>query len=332
MTGRRSGAARGTRSQRLMVALLELLARGLHHLPESLLHRAAHVAGAGLYLVQRERRALVRANLARVVAHLDATGTGSERARRAARDPDALDRLVRDAFGHYLRTYLELALARWHTPATVSFRFGLDDQAGTESLVTDASRPDSRGFVFVALHFGSIELAGMWLAARSGLPLTVPMETLANAPLQDWVHRGRVASGVRLVPAEGVARTLRAALGRREGVALVADRPLDRPGRPTTLFGASAPLASGPAVLALESGATVLVGAARRTGWGSYAGRVMPLVVPVDGERRVRVRAFMDAQARAFEQLVGEAPEQWWTLFFRIWPDIPARSAVRGGP
>lgn len=318
-----------TTPQRVTVAVLELAARVLRHLPQTVLHRAAHLTGGGLYLVQRERRALVRANLERITAHLDATGTGSARARRAARDARVLDRLVRDAFGHYARTYLELALARWNTLATVDRRLRLDDPLAAARLVASASRPGGPGLVFVALHFGSVELAGMWLAARSGLPLTVPMETLLNAPLQDWLYRNRAAAGLRLVPAEGVAQVLRGALQRGEGIALVADRPLDRPGRPTELFGAPAPLPSGAALLALESGASVLVGAARRTGWGTYAGRVMPLVVPADGARRERVRAFMDAQVDAIQQLIGDAPEQWWTIFFQIWPDIPARATPK---
>jgi hypothetical protein len=32
--------------------------------------------------------------------------------------------------------------------------------------------------------------------------------------------------------------------------------------------------------------------------------------------------AFLDAEARAFERAIADAPEQWWTVFFQIWPDI----------
>jgi hypothetical protein len=28
------------------------------------------------------------------------------------------------------------------------------------------------------------------------------------------------------------------------------------------------------------------------------------------------------AEARAFEDVIALAPEQWWSVFFPIWPDL----------
>jgi hypothetical protein len=44
--------------------------------------------------------------------------------------------------------------------------------------------------------------------------------------------------------------------------------------------------------------------------------------MPASGTRRARVEAFLDAQARAFERLVADAPAQWWGVFHPIWPDL----------
>jgi hypothetical protein len=35
----------------------------------------------------------------------------------------------------------------------------------------------------------------------------------------------------------------------------------------------------------------------------------------------------MANQIKIFERVIADAPEQWWTLFFQIWDDIPAHQA-----
>ena len=99
---------------------------------------------------------------------------------------------------------------------------------------------------------------------------------------------------------------------------------------PIPLFGAPAMLPMGPAMLAVESGVPTYALTVRRAGSGRYRGRVVPIDVPVDGTRRERVMATMTRLAAAFEELIADAPDQWWAVFFPIWPDLEARRR-RGG-
>ncbi len=57
----------------------------------------------------------------------------------------------------------------------------------------------------------------------------------------------------------------------------------------------------------------------RRSGWGEYRARFEPIHCAGEGSRRDRLSGCLAAQARAFERLVADAPEQWWALFFPIW-------------
>ena len=45
--------------------------------------------------------------------------------------------------------------------------------------------------------------------------------------------------------------------------------------------------------------------------------------------------AFLAAEVAAFERVIARAPEQWWAIFFPIWPDLAARAnderTVRNG-
>jgi len=42
--------------------------------------------------------------------------------------------------------------------------------------------------------------------------------------------------------------------------------------------------------------------------------------------RRARVEAVLAEEARAFERFIATAPEQWWAVFFPIWPDLEAEA------
>ena len=81
---------------------------------------------------------------------------------------------------------------------------------------------------------------------------------------------------------------------------------------------------SGPAMLAVESAPTTSDVGVRRSGIGRYIGRIQPIAVPPDGSRRERVEATVASLARAFERIVEDAPDQWWAIFFPIWPETEA--------
>jgi lauroyl/myristoyl acyltransferase len=85
-------------------------------------------------------------------------------------------------------------------------------------------------------------------------------------------------------------------------------------------------------MLAVESGAPLYVAAVRRSGSTRYRGRLERVEVPSEGSRRERVNAAMTGLAAAFERAVAVAPEQWWAVFFPIWPDLEAGLAPSPAP
>ena len=99
-------------------------------------------------------------------------------------------------------------------------------------------------------------------------------------------------------------------------------RDISGGGLAVPFFGTPAQLPIGPALLALESEATICVAGVRRTTPGHYAGGIEEVAVPSEGTRRVRIGATLTALAAAFERMIATAPEQWWAVFFPIWPDL----------
>jgi KDO2-lipid IV(A) lauroyltransferase len=249
------------------------------------------------------------------------SGAGPEAVRAAAADPRALERLVRAAFRHAARYYLEVARTPALTERTIRERLLVETPD-----VVEAAFADDRPVIFVGLHFGAIELPALYLSLRTGRAAVTPMETIGDPALQRYFVRTRGAVGVRIVGLREARRELLAALRRGESVGLVGDRDLTGGGVDVPLFGAPARLPAGPALLAIEAGAPLYVAAVRRAGPGRYRGQLRSVEVAAEGSRRERLTATLDGLARAFEAAIAEAPEQWWAVFFPIWPDLEAET------
>jgi phosphatidylinositol dimannoside acyltransferase len=293
-------------------------------LPERPLVAAAELAGDVWYRTTPARADQARRNLRRVATWLADNDRGTPLGRAAARDPRALERLVRGAYRHAARYYLEVARTPGLTAAYLEERIDVETPEG----VAEAFTPGTPA-IFVGLHFGAIELPALFLAVRVG-GAVAPMETLTDPDLQDWFIRTRGAVGVRIVGLREARRELTAALRNGTSVGLVGDRDLTGGGTLTELFGAPARLPLGPALLAVETGARVFVSAVRRAPGGRYRGAVERVDIPADGSRRERATIATERIARAFERVIERAPEQWWAVFFPIWPDLEAAGSSNG--
>jgi KDO2-lipid IV(A) lauroyltransferase len=173
----------------------------------------------------------------------------------------------------------------------------------------------------MAMHFGSVDLSALYGVRVGGLPLTGPMESVASPLGRAYFDHVRFALGVTIVPVGDAAAAMVAALERGEGVGIVADRNVAGRGTPVRLFGATARLPSGPALLAVRTGAPLYLEAIERTGPGEWLGHTIALRAEPGATRREATRQLLEQEARAMERIIARAPEQWTTLFFPIWED-----------
>ena len=320
------GNARGTLAQRLAVRLVRVTAAVAMRAPDGLSQRAAHVAGSFWYVIAPGERAMARANLGRICEVLATSNRATPATRTAATDPRALDRLVRSAFQHRARSYLEVLVAPRYAWRDLDPRLSIDLESQPALRAMDAALEagvEGRCPLIVGLHFGFMDLALCYVTEKHARRVVAPMETLDNEPLQDYLARKRASSGVRLVRLASARKELRGALQRGEVVAIVGDRDVTRTGAEVELFGHRATLPIGPALMALEGAGPAYVVGIRRVGWGRYAAHVVELTATADGGLRDRVGRFLAAEARVFESLIADAPEQWTAVFFPVWRDLP---------
>jgi KDO2-lipid IV(A) lauroyltransferase len=288
----------------IAIAALSIVSR----LPESLLIGIARAWGRIGPALQRERAAMGRKNLARVYTFRDGTAPSAS----------ALDRGVQLLFEHHLRFYIETARAPRHARTIIATRVQIEN----EEAVRAAFVRGEKGAIFLAAHFGAIELPGSILADRSGMRPVAPMEELGNEVLQRWMLRVRGEGlGLRIISARGAAAVMSEELAAGGIVGVVGDRNIVGRGVPVSLFGAPARLPIGPGLLAVESNARLFVAAVIREEKGRYTGYIRQVQIPDHGDRMDRTKAALTGVAAAFEELISKAPEQWWTLFYPIWDD-----------
>jgi lauroyl/myristoyl acyltransferase len=296
----------------IVIGGMELIRR----MPDAPLWWLGNAAGNIEYWVAKRRRDEARRNLRRVVQWMAAHEVGAESYHSAATDPRALEAIVRSAFRHHAHYYIELARAPRFDWNYLEKRLVID----TPEAV-DAALSERKALLLVGLHFGTIELPGFLALQRIG-QVVAPMESLRNERIQAYMKRTRGVIGVRILTIEEAGPELLAVLRRNEPIGIIADRDLTGSGLEVEFFGAKTKIPAGPALLATETGAPAYVSGVRRVGPGRYRGVLYPVPTPGGVSRRERSRSMVREEAKLFERVIADAPEQWLAVFHPIWPDL----------
>ncbi len=287
-------------------ALYRLAAGAISLLPEPVARRLGEAVGWSASFLARDRLALVRRHLARVVGEEAAT------VRRA-----------RSMFASYGRYWAEVF---WVTPRRTGGILAASRVINPERLTEASAR--GKGVIVALPHSGNWESAGL-IAVDLGVPVLAAAEGLPNRRLVAWFIELRRKMGMEVVVA-GQDRHITAKLLRRlqDGgtVALVADRDLSGRGVPVLFFGEETTLPAGPATLAERTGAALIpVACFFAKGRGNIYVIDEPIDIPDLATRPQRVAAATQAFANALEELIRRAPEQWH-LFQPNWPSDRAQT------
>lgn len=319
-------ALRATTWQRLRARLVAAAARLLIVLPEAPMNALGDVVGELWYRAAPGRVVRARRNFRRVAMHLASRDLGGDRIRAAATDDRALERVVRSAFHHAVRYYLDMARLPGRSSEDLERRL-IVETPDTVELAFGVPGP----MVFVSMHFGAVEYPALFAVARTGRKVTAPMETLGDPAMQAWIVSTRSSVGVNIVTLRDARRALTEALEQGGVVGMVADRNVAGGTIDVPFFGAIAPLPMGPGLLAMEHDLPIWVAAVRRAGGGRYRGQLRRVEIPAEGLRRARLTAAMTGVAAAMEESIAEAPEQWWSAFAPVWPDLDPEARAGTG-
>jgi KDO2-lipid IV(A) lauroyltransferase len=245
---------------------------------------AAEVASVAF----KERRAMVE-------RHLQRTGR-----------PGA----AREVFRSYGRYWLESF--RLADASRADLERGMRAE-GIEHL--EAARAAGNGVIMAMPHLGGWDFGGAWFAAQ-GYKVTVVVEPLEPPELFQWFARFREQLGIGVIALGPEAGTALLRILRDGGiVGLVCDRDIGGTGCEVDFFGERTTLPSGPATLALRTGAAILPTAVFFEEGGMHRGVIRP---PLDtarhGSFRDDVARVTQLLASELEAFIRQAPEQWHLL------------------
>lgn len=185
-----------------------------------------------------------------------------------------------------------------------------------------AARDAGTGMIYALPHIGNWEVAGL-LAQQIGVTVVAVAEDLPDNDVTKWFIDKRRALALDIEIADGnpdLLGKLRSRLARGHAVALLCDRDVTGSGIDVEFFGEPASIPSGPALLAIRSGAPILpVAAYFRRGRGHHIVIGPPIAVPEKGRLASRVQATTEAIAGALEELIKRAPAQWHVVQ-PLWP------------
>ncbi len=264
---------------------------------------------AGYYLWPSKRR-IIKRNAAHVlglpVSHRDVAG------------------LARGIYGTYSRFAIEV-MRLPGLPADEPERLMLKEGQQHERFLALCRRcqAEGRGIIAVSGHIGSIEIfAGAY--ADEGLPTYGLADDSAFPELFELLNASRARWGVTIIPWKRL-RDIFRVLRKPAILGMVVDWGYRSDDLPVKLFGSWTTLPAGPATLAARTHAVIVPVVARRTKEGRFR-PVMYEPIEATDTSPAALAAATQGIADALEDMVAEAPDQWYT-FKPMWPSTPGEVA-----
>jgi len=227
---------------------------------------------------------------------------------------DELRDLSREGMRSYLRYWNEaFRLPAW-SRSRISSTFELE---GCE--VMDTALGGGRGIIMVPGHMANWDHAGAWAALRYGSVTTVAERLKPEGVFTQFLDYRRTL-GMNVIPhgSPDVIRELARTLTAGGLVALLGDRDVGRNGVDVQMFGETARIPGGPALLSMLTGAALHPVSMWFDG-EMLRGRVFPAVpIPADGEKSERLTQMCQGLADALCRGIYEHPADWH-MMQRVW-------------
>ncbi|AKL97460.1 lysophospholipid acyltransferase family protein [Endomicrobium proavitum] len=170
-----------------------------------------------------------------------------------------------------------------------------------------------KGILFVSAHVGNWEIIAA-MTAGFGVPVNVVAKRIYIEGLNNMLVGYRTSKNVKVILKDSpdTARKLIKALKGGEIIAMLIDQDTNVPGVFVDFFGKPAWTPSGLAVLALKTGAQVLVGLDCRVGKYAHKGIISgPVLIEPSGNFNNDVAALTQKATNVLENYIKKYPEQW---------------------
>jgi len=171
---------------------------------------------------------------------------------------------------------------------------------------------EGKGVILLSSHFGNWEFIAISVAIQIQLPFSVVVKPLRNTLVYEWMNKGRTKFGNEVVPLGISIRKTYQTLKEKKIVAMVADQRGPKEGVKVDFFGKKVAVYTGPAALALKTGAPIICGIPIRENNFNY--KVKLVEIPTNNlpdSEEEKILEISQRYTSYLEEVIREHPEQW---------------------
>ncbi len=171
---------------------------------------------------------------------------------------------------------------------------------------------EGKGVILLSSHFGNWEFIAISVSIQIQLPFSVVVKPLRNQLVNEWMNKARTKFGNEIVPLGISIRKTYQTLKEKKIVAMVADQRGPKEGAKVDFFGKKVPAYTGPAALALKTGAPIVCGIPIRG--NNYKYKTVLVEISQDNLPESEEGKILEISQRYtsyLEKVIRENPEQW---------------------
>ncbi len=171
---------------------------------------------------------------------------------------------------------------------------------------------ENNGVILLSAHFGNWEFMATSIAAQLNIPLSVVIKPQRNPYVTNWMNNARTKWNNEIVPLGISIRQTYQTLKDKKIVAMVADQRGPEESIKINFFGRDLTVLTGPAILALKTGAPVLYGISVRQDDYSYKtvfAEISKEHLPDSNEEKIK--ELSQRHMSYLEGIIRKYPEQW---------------------
>ena len=178
-----------------------------------------------------------------------------------------------------------------------------------------------QGGLLVTAHFGNWDMAGAILARHHSVSAIA--ETFSDEQLNQLLQDQRRDKGIGIIPLGSSLRPILRILQQNQFAAIVVDRPVEEnQGIAVTFFGRKTYVPSGPAALALKTGAAIVPGFVWYGHHNEFYARMFKPIFPQqvkNADRAAEISRLTQCIYDVLEVMIRDWPTQWY-MFRQFWP------------
>jgi len=229
--------------------------------------------------------------------------------------PQKLEELTKLGMRSYLRYWFDtFRLSKWSKNRIIS-----TTQVIRENLLRDPIQ-SKQGCIVALPHAGNWDHAAAYFCS-TGITLTAVVEKLKPEAIFKKFLAYRESIGIEAIShKEKTIPILTERLQAGKLIALVADRDMSRNGIEVNFFGKTSKMPSGPAILAIKTGAPLITAYVRYTSGGIEIIFDETLKPTNSGSEEEQIKIITQSMADNFAKRIKENPVDWHMLQ-RIWVD-----------